>query len=47
MKAGQLLLEYDKDSIARSGYSLETQVVVTNSEDYSKSSLQNLYKILC
>jgi PTS system beta-glucosides-specific IIC component len=31
---GQLLFEYDKDIIARSGYSLETQVVVTNSENY-------------
>jgi len=34
VKAGQLLLEYDKDLIARSGYSLETQVVVTNTGDF-------------
>jgi PTS system beta-glucosides-specific IIC component len=34
VKTGQLLLEYDKDIIARAGYSLETQVVVTNSGDY-------------
>jgi PTS system beta-glucosides-specific IIC component len=32
--AGQMLLEYDKDIIARMGYSLETQMVVTNSGDY-------------
>jgi PTS system beta-glucosides-specific IIC component len=31
VKAGQLILEYDKDVIARAGFSLETQVVVTNS----------------
>ena len=30
VKAGQLLLEYDEDIITRAGYSLETQVVVTN-----------------
>ncbi|MDR0637750.1 MAG: glucose PTS transporter subunit IIA [Spirochaetaceae bacterium] len=34
VKAGQLILEYDKDIIARSGFSLETQVVITNSGDY-------------
>ena len=34
VKAGQLILEYDKDIIARSGYSLETQVVITNTGDY-------------
>jgi glucose-specific phosphotransferase system IIA component len=34
VKAGQLILEYDKDIIARAGYSLETQVVVTNHRDY-------------
>jgi PTS system beta-glucosides-specific IIC component len=34
VKAGQLILEYDKDIIARAGYSLETQVVVTNTGDY-------------
>jgi PTS system beta-glucosides-specific IIC component len=31
---GQLLFEYDKDIIARAGYSLETQVVITNTETY-------------
>jgi PTS system beta-glucosides-specific IIC component len=31
---GRLLLEYDKDVIARAGYSLETQLVITNSGDY-------------
>jgi PTS system beta-glucosides-specific IIC component len=34
VKAGQLILEYDKDIIARAGFSLETQVVVTNTGDY-------------
>jgi PTS system beta-glucosides-specific IIC component len=34
--AGQLLFTYDKDIIARSGYSLETQVVITNTENYQK-----------
>jgi PTS system beta-glucosides-specific IIC component len=31
---GQLLMEYNKDIIARAGYSLETQVVITNTDDY-------------
>ncbi|GMO21994.1 MAG: glucose PTS transporter subunit IIA [Spirochaetaceae bacterium] len=34
VKTGDLILEYDKDIIARAGYSLETQVVVTNTGDY-------------
>jgi PTS system beta-glucosides-specific IIC component len=34
VKKGDLILEYDKDIIARAGYSLETQVVVTNSGDF-------------
>jgi len=34
VKAGQIILEYDKDIIARAGYNLETQVVVTNTGDY-------------
>ncbi|MDR1029970.1 MAG: glucose PTS transporter subunit IIA, partial [Treponema sp.] len=34
--AGQLLFEYDKDIIARAGYSLETQMVVTNTENYQR-----------
>jgi PTS system beta-glucosides-specific IIC component len=34
VKAGQLLLEYNKDIIARAGYNLETQVVITNTGDY-------------
>jgi PTS system beta-glucosides-specific IIC component len=34
VKAGQLLYEYDKDVIARGGYSLETQVVITNTDTY-------------
>jgi PTS system beta-glucosides-specific IIC component len=32
--AGQLVMEYDKDGIARAGFNLETQLVVTNSNDY-------------
>ncbi|MFP3041420.1 glucose PTS transporter subunit IIA [Treponema primitia] len=39
IKAGQLLFEYDKDVIARAGYSLETQVVITNTESYKKITL--------
>ncbi|MDR1470097.1 MAG: glucose PTS transporter subunit IIA [Spirochaetaceae bacterium] len=35
VKAGQLILEYDKDIIARAGFNLETQVVITNSGDYT------------
>jgi PTS system beta-glucosides-specific IIC component len=34
VKSGQLILEYDKDVIARAGFNLETQVVVTNPGDY-------------
>ncbi|MDR2792421.1 MAG: glucose PTS transporter subunit IIA [Treponema sp.] len=34
VKAGQLILEYDKDVIARAGYSLETQLVITNTSNY-------------
>ncbi|MDR2070597.1 MAG: glucose PTS transporter subunit IIA [Treponema sp.] len=37
--AGQLLFEYDKDVIARAGYNLETQVVITNTENYKKITL--------
>jgi PTS system beta-glucosides-specific IIC component len=32
--AGQLILLYDKDLIARNGYSLETQIVVTNTPSH-------------
>ncbi|MDR0375165.1 MAG: glucose PTS transporter subunit IIA, partial [Treponema sp.] len=34
VKAGDLLLEYDKDVIARAGYNLETQLVITNTGNY-------------
>ncbi|MCL2601310.1 MAG: glucose PTS transporter subunit IIA [Treponema sp.] len=34
VKAGQLILEYDKDIIARAGFNLETQLVITNSGDF-------------
>jgi PTS system beta-glucosides-specific IIC component len=34
VKAGDLLFEYDKDVIARAGFNLETQLVVTNTAEY-------------
>ncbi|MDR1072289.1 MAG: glucose PTS transporter subunit IIA [Treponema sp.] len=34
VKAGQLILEYDKDVIARAGFNLETQLVITNTGAY-------------
>jgi PTS system beta-glucosides-specific IIC component len=34
VKTGQLILEYDKDVIARAGYNLETQLVITNTSNY-------------
>jgi PTS system beta-glucosides-specific IIC component len=34
ISVGQLLYEYDKDVIARAGYSLETQMVICNSDNY-------------
>jgi PTS system beta-glucosides-specific IIC component len=34
VKAGDLLFEYDKDVIARAGYNLETQLVITNTDEY-------------
>jgi PTS system beta-glucosides-specific IIC component len=34
VKAGELVLEYNKDIIAREGCNLETQLVITNSGDY-------------
>jgi PTS system beta-glucosides-specific IIC component len=34
VKAGDLILEYDKDVIARAGYNLETQLVITNTAEY-------------
>ncbi|MDR0552029.1 MAG: PTS glucose transporter subunit IIA [Spirochaetaceae bacterium] len=36
VKKGDLLLEYDEGIITAAGYSLETQVVVTNSGDFKK-----------
>jgi PTS system beta-glucosides-specific IIC component len=36
---GQLLFEYDKNVIARAGYNLETQVAITNTENYKKITL--------
>jgi glucose-specific phosphotransferase system IIA component len=34
IKTGDLILEYDKDIIESSGFSLETQVIVTNYDEY-------------
>jgi phosphotransferase system IIA component len=34
--AGQLLLEYDKGIIERAGYSLETQLVVCNTDNFKQ-----------
>jgi PTS system beta-glucosides-specific IIC component len=36
VNAGQLLFEYDKDIIARAGYSLETQLAVCNTDNYKR-----------
>jgi PTS system beta-glucosides-specific IIC component len=35
VKAGDLILAYDKDVIARAGFNLETQLVITNAGDYT------------
>ena len=35
VKAGQLLLEFDMDSIKKEGYDIITPVIVTNTENYS------------
>ena len=34
MKKGQLLLEFDKDSINKAGYKTITPVVVSNADDF-------------
>ncbi|MCL2558321.1 MAG: glucose PTS transporter subunit IIA [Treponema sp.] len=34
IQAGQLIMEYDKDVIARAGYNLETQVIIANTGDF-------------
>jgi PTS system beta-glucosides-specific IIC component len=34
VKVGDLLFEYDKDVIARAGFNLETQLIITNTGDY-------------
>lgn len=36
VKAGQRLIEFDIDGIKAAGYSEQTMVIVTNSEEYSK-----------
>jgi PTS system beta-glucosides-specific IIC component len=35
VKAGQPLFDYNKDIIAREGFSLETQMVISNTEEYA------------
>ncbi|MDR0511619.1 MAG: PTS glucose transporter subunit IIA [Treponema sp.] len=40
IKTGQLLSEYDKNIITSAGYSLETQVVVTNTGDFKAVTLE-------
>lgn len=34
IKKGDLLVEFDKDAIEKSGYSTETPIIITNSNDY-------------
>ncbi|MGN0357459.1 MAG: glucose PTS transporter subunit IIA [Blautia sp.] len=40
IKAGQLLLTFDKNAISQSGYDVTTAVLVTNAEEYSKVSVE-------
>ncbi len=35
VKAGELLLEFDIDVIKEAGYSIETPVIITNTDDYA------------
>ena len=39
VKAGELLLEFDKDAIQKAGYSLITPVVITNSFEFEQKEL--------
>ena len=39
VKAGELLLEFDKDAIQKAGYSLITPVVITNSFEFEQKQL--------
>lgn len=40
IKAGQLLLTFDKNAISQAGYDVTTVVLVTNADDYSKVSVE-------
>ena len=40
IKAGQLLLTFDKNAISQAGYDVTTAVLVTNADDYSKVSME-------
>lgn len=40
IKAGQVLLTFDKNAIKQAGYDVVTAVLVTNSDDYSKVSVE-------
>jgi beta-glucoside PTS system EIICBA component len=44
VRKGDLLLRYDKDIIARKGFSLETQVIVTNTPNYKQVTIGHLGK---
>lgn len=39
VKAGELLLEFDKEAIQKAGYSLITPVVITNSFEFEQKQL--------
>ena len=39
VKAGDLLLEFDKSTIEKEGYSLITPVVITNADNYEDKQL--------
>ena len=39
VKAGDLLLEFDRSAIEKEGYSLITPVVITNSDSYDHNTL--------
>ncbi len=38
VKAGELLLEFDKEAIQKAGYSLITPVVITNSFEFEQKT---------
>lgn len=40
IKAGQVLLTFDKEAIKKAGYDITTAVLVTNADDYAKVSVE-------